>query len=245
MGTWHKTVSRVYCKIRDRHLTAVDILQDPHVAADACPPARRSALAALTTAAATIAATEPESSSIDEWPLTIEDLMCRTGKSRRWLFEHSKDLPFVRRLTARTLVGDAAKLNSWLEENGETSRTWFSLSSDLYGRKASCTARTPGASAPVNGRRVRESAHTTNRADATKLLKKRLSEAAAGKPVGPERTTLAQVLAMVEADYKANGRRSLEREMEAAEHLKKYFGSWRLGAYRIARPHHRIYRTYA
>jgi hypothetical protein len=103
------------CTMRRGHLTAIDILADPSAAADACQPARRKALAALTTAAATLAATEPESAPDAEWTLTIEDLIRRTGKSRRWLFEHSKDLPFVRRLTARTLVGDAARLNSWLE----------------------------------------------------------------------------------------------------------------------------------
>jgi hypothetical protein len=102
------------CTMRRGHLTAVDILSDPSAAADACQPARRKALAALTTAAATLAVTEPESAPDAEWTLTIEDLVKRTGKSRRWLFEHS-DLPFIRRLTARTLVGDAARLNAWLE----------------------------------------------------------------------------------------------------------------------------------
>jgi hypothetical protein len=110
-----RRVSVQYCKGRPLHLTAVDILQDPRAAADACSPARRSALAALTTAAATLAATEPESAPAAEWTLTIEDLVQRTRKSRRWLFEHAGALPFIRRLTARTLVGDAQKLNAWLE----------------------------------------------------------------------------------------------------------------------------------
>src|SRR5271163_3583574 len=44
-------------------------------------------------------------------------------------------------------------------------------------------AKTWSISCSVNGRRVRESAKTTNRVDAVRLLKKRLSEAAAGKPV--------------------------------------------------------------
>jgi integrase len=85
-------------------------------------------------------------------------------------------------------------------------------------------AKTWSISYSVHGRRVRESARTTNRGEAVKLLKKRLAEAAAGKPVGPERTTLDQVLAMVEADYKANSRKSLEREQDAAQHLRDYFG---------------------
>jgi integrase len=85
-------------------------------------------------------------------------------------------------------------------------------------------AKTWSISYSVNGRRVRESAKTANRVDAVRLLKKRLAEAAAGKRVGPERTTLAQILSMVEADYKANGRKSLEREQDAAQHLRDYFG---------------------
>jgi hypothetical protein len=62
----------------------------------------------------------------------------------------------------------------------------------------------------VHGKRTRESSESTNRADAVRLLKRRIGDAQAGKPVGPqiERTTLDDLLAMVEADYKANGRRS-------------------------------------
>jgi hypothetical protein len=77
----------------------------------------------------------------------------------------------------------------------------------------------------VNGRRIAENAHCTNRADAVRLLKKRTGDAATGKPVGPEldRTNLDELLAMVEADYRANSRRSLDRVQQAANHLRDFF----------------------
>ena len=44
-------------------------------------------------------------------------------------------------------------------------------------------------------------------------------------PVGSqvERTTLGEILKMVEVDYAANGRRSLDRVKHAAAHLKNFF----------------------
>jgi integrase len=83
----------------------------------------------------------------------------------------------------------------------------------------------------VNGRRITENAHSNNRPDAVRLLKKRTGDAAAGKPVGPEldRTTLDELLAMVEADYKANSRSSLDRVQQAANHLRAFFRGERKG----------------
>ena len=77
----------------------------------------------------------------------------------------------------------------------------------------------------VNGRRHAENAHTTNRADAVRLLKKKTGDAAIGLPVGPQldRTTVNDLLAMVEADYKANSRRSLDRVQQAGAHLRAFF----------------------
>jgi len=85
----------------------------------------------------------------------------------------------------------------------------------------------------VNGRRIAEKAldasgrASTNRADAVRLLKEKLGDAAAGKPVGPQldRTTVGDLLAMVEADYKANSRSSLDRVEDAGIHLKAFFGA--------------------
>jgi integrase len=77
----------------------------------------------------------------------------------------------------------------------------------------------------VNGRRIREDANTTNRAQAVRLLKRRTGDAALGKPVGPElgRSTLDDLLAMVEADYRANSRKSIDRVQHAAKRLREFF----------------------
>jgi hypothetical protein len=77
----------------------------------------------------------------------------------------------------------------------------------------------------THGKRHRENAHSIKEADAAKLLKLRLGQAALGMPVGSqvERTTLGDILKMVEVDYAANGRRSLDRVKHAAAHLKDFF----------------------
>src|ERR1700692_4518918 len=77
----------------------------------------------------------------------------------------------------------------------------------------------------THGKRHRENAHSTKEADAARLLKLRLGQAAIGMPVGPqvERTTLSEILKMVEVDYAANGRKSLPRVRHAATHLKEFF----------------------
>ncbi|HTT75878.1 MAG TPA: hypothetical protein VMF50_07850 [Candidatus Binataceae bacterium] len=49
------------------------------------------------------------------WNLDINDLIVRTGKSRRWLFEHSDELPFIRRVTKKTIIGNAVRLERWLD----------------------------------------------------------------------------------------------------------------------------------
>jgi integrase len=79
----------------------------------------------------------------------------------------------------------------------------------------------------IHGKRHRENAHSTKEGDATKLLKLRLGQAAIGMPVGPrvERTTLDDILKMVEVDYAANGRKSLGRMKQAGTHLKEFFNA--------------------
>lgn len=79
----------------------------------------------------------------------------------------------------------------------------------------------------VHGVRHKESSESTNRADATRLLKKRIGEVAQGKAVGNmvERTTLDDLITMIVNDYAANARRSAERIPFAARHLRAYFGS--------------------
>jgi len=67
---------------------------------------------------------------------------------------------------------------------------------------------------------------STKESDAWKLLKKRHAEIAAGKPVGPdiEKTTFEDMATMLTNDYKANGRRSLNRVEDAIGHLRGFFG---------------------
>jgi len=76
----------------------------------------------------------------------------------------------------------------------------------------------------LHGKRHKESVHSTNRGDAVRLLKQRIADVQAGKSVGAqvERTTLADLLEMVDADYKANGRRRLARMLFASSHLRDF-----------------------
>ena len=77
----------------------------------------------------------------------------------------------------------------------------------------------------VNGKRFSENAHTENRPDAVRMLKKKTGDAELGKPVGPQldKTTLDDLLKMVEDDYTANSQRSGDRVKYASAHLKAFF----------------------
>jgi hypothetical protein len=58
----------------------------------------------------------------------------------------------------------------------------------------------------VRGKLIRESSHSRKESDGRKLLKKRLGEIAARKPVGPdiERTNFEDLAAMIVNDYKCH-----------------------------------------
>ena len=76
----------------------------------------------------------------------------------------------------------------------------------------------------VRGRRFRESSHSTNRRAAEKLLLRRQGEVAVGRHVpDAERVSFEDLVALLEADYRANGRRSLDRVQRAVAHLRKAF----------------------
>src|SRR5882672_1435130 len=111
------------------------------------------------------------------------------------------------------------------------------------------TAETWWISYSIHGKRHRENGHSKKEGDAAKLLKLRLGQAAIGMPVGPqvERTTLGEILKMVEVDYAANGRKSLARVKHAATHLKEFFDAYakarvitsdRISAYQAERLEH-------
>src|SRR5487761_1430205 len=81
----------------------------------------------------------------------------------------------------------------------------------------------------VRGIRYRQSSRSTNRADAVRLLKHRLGEAAEGRPIGPqiELTTFDDLVRILLDNYRANGRRSLRRVEGGAKHLREFFGDYR------------------
>jgi hypothetical protein len=76
------------------------------------------------------------------------------------------------------------------------------------------------------GKQVKERSNGTKEADAWKLLKKRHGEIAEGKPVGPDitRTTFEDMAAMLVNEYKANGRRSVNKLEDSINHLRAVFG---------------------
>ena len=81
----------------------------------------------------------------------------------------------------------------------------------------------------VRGQQHAESAHTTSPAIARRLRQQRLGQAAVGQAVGPDvtKTTFGDLRTMLLDDYKANGRRSLERAQDAVAHLAACFDGWR------------------
>jgi integrase len=89
------------------------------------------------------------------------------------------------------------------------------------------------------GQKRRESSRSTNRADAVKLLRRRLAEMAQGRLVGPdaEKTTFEDLAQMIQDDYAINQRRSSDRVKYSLAHLGATFSRARavdLTADRIA-----------
>jgi integrase len=88
----------------------------------------------------------------------------------------------------------------------------------------------------ASGKETRESAHSTNRSDAVRLLKRRIAEVASGRFVGPkpERVTFDNLATLLVNDYRESGRRSLARVELSIAHLRRTFGLRR--ALDITRP---------
>jgi len=81
------------------------------------------------------------------------------------------------------------------------------------------------------GTRHRESSHSTRKADAVKLLRRRLKDMDEGALVGSsaEKVTVADLLQLVTDDYQTNSRKSLARTRSAMTHLATFFaGSFAL-----------------
>jgi integrase len=95
------------------------------------------------------------------------------------------------------------------------------------------------------GRVYRESSQSSHRADAVKLLRRRLAEMGRGRLVGPdlERTTFDDLAKILLDDYRVNGRKSLRNAVGSLGTLRAVFGTAlarditlpRLQAYVVAR----------
>lgn len=79
---------------------------------------------------------------------------------------------------------------------------------------------------PYRGKILRQSSKSTNRADAVKLLKRKLGEVGRGRVSSPEveRTTLTYLCEMLRNDYRQNQRRSAGRVGASLGHLTGHFG---------------------
>lgn len=76
-----------------------------------------------------------------------------------------------------------------------------------------------------HGRRIRESSGSDRRPDAVKLLKRRHEELGKGRPAREaERVLLTDLRALIEGDYRVNGRRSGKRLAQSWAHLAEFFG---------------------
>jgi integrase len=73
------------------------------------------------------------------------------------------------------------------------------------------------------GKRHREPTASSNRMDAVRLLKKRLGESGHGKLISRDvdRTTFEDLAEMLINDYRANGRKSLDRAEDSVHHLRE------------------------
>jgi integrase len=78
----------------------------------------------------------------------------------------------------------------------------------------------------VDGKLYRQSAETAKKTEAEAALRKKLEAGAAGRPVDPrfDRTTLGDLADLLRADYRQNGRRSLDRTQLSLRHLLEVMG---------------------
>ncbi|MGH7961903.1 MAG: tyrosine-type recombinase/integrase [Candidatus Binatia bacterium] len=80
----------------------------------------------------------------------------------------------------------------------------------------------------VNGQQVWESAKTKDKAEARKTLQTKIGQRSEGRlVVGADKVTYKDLIEGVENEYKANGRKSLDKVQYRAKHLAKAFAGWR------------------
>ena len=80
------------------------------------------------------------------------------------------------------------------------------------------------------GRQYRESAESTKKIVATRLLQRRKEEISSGKRPGImfERVTFEQLAAELIRDYKIHGRKSLDRAKRSVKRLSEFFSGWKV-----------------
>src|SRR2546428_9653036 len=80
----------------------------------------------------------------------------------------------------------------------------------------------------ANGRQVWESAKTKDKAEARKLLQAKIGQRAEGRlMVGADKLTFEDLLTMVENEYKANERKTLNKVQGRGRHLARSFAGCR------------------
>jgi integrase len=81
-----------------------------------------------------------------------------------------------------------------------------------------------------NGKNIRESAKTTSKMVAERLLKRREGEIAQGLTPGVyfDKTTFDQLAEGLLQDYRINEKKSLDRAERSLKHLANYFAGWRI-----------------
>jgi hypothetical protein len=88
---------------------------------------------------------------------------------------------------------------------------------------------------------VRESAHTSDYAEAVKTLKRKLGEIAVGRSVGAERIRVSELLDLLIEDYRRHDRADLcEAEQRANRLLKPHFGHLRASGFATKAVNHYI-----
>jgi integrase len=78
----------------------------------------------------------------------------------------------------------------------------------------------------VHGKQQREATRVTSKAEAERILRKRLQDLEEGRPTGPQidKVTTGDILAGLLTDYTINNRRSFKRVEDSVQHLKDFFG---------------------
>jgi len=81
----------------------------------------------------------------------------------------------------------------------------------------------------AGGKAVRERTGTTDKGEALRLLRQRVSHATLGRPTGPDvdRTTFEDLANFIVTDYRVNERRSADDLKARLDHLREHFGKRR------------------